>query len=135
MGDTQDIQFKKVEELLDYLPENELEIVLFLRKIILECMPDCKERLAYNIPFYYRHSRICYLSPATIAFGKISKAVTIGFCKGDSFLDETFATAKFASKLTFNSVDEIDVALLKKQVFEAILIDEKIVKARRRKIQ
>jgi hypothetical protein len=27
-----------------------IEIVLFLRKIVLECM-DCKEKLAYNVPF------------------------------------------------------------------------------------
>jgi hypothetical protein len=50
-------------------------------------------------------------------------------------LDETFATAKLDSKLTFNSLKEIDVAFVKQQIHEAILIDEKIVKARRRKIQ
>jgi hypothetical protein len=49
-------------------------------------------------------------------------------------LDETFATA-IDSKLTFNSLKEIDVAFVKQQIYEAILIDEKIVKARRRKIQ
>jgi hypothetical protein len=37
------------------------------------------------------------------------------------------------SKLTFNSLKEIDVAFVKQQIHEAILIDEKIVKARRRK--
>jgi hypothetical protein len=47
-------------------------------------------------------------------------------------LDETFATAKLDSKLTFNSLKEIDIAV-KQQIHEAILIDEKIVKARRRK--
>lgn len=131
MGNTQHIEFKTVDEFLDYLPADELEIVLFLRKIILECMPDCKEKLANNVPFYYRHSRICYIWPATIPWEKVSKGVAIGFCKGDSLLDETFTTAKF----TFNSVKEIDIALLKKQIKEAILIDEKIVKAKRRKIQ
>jgi hypothetical protein len=131
MGNTQGIEFKEVNELLDYLPEHELEIVLFLRKIILECMPDCKEKLAYNVPFYYRHSRICYIWPATIPWDKMSKSVAIGFCKGDSFLDETFETTKFS----YNSVDKVDIALLKEQIYEAILIDEKIVKARRRKIQ
>jgi hypothetical protein len=131
MGNTQGIQFKEVDEFLGYLPEREIEIVLFLRKIILECMPDCKEKLAYNVPFYYRHSRICYIWPATIPWEKMSKSVAIGFCKGDSFLDETFETTKF----TFNSVEEVDVVLLKEKIYEAILIDEKIVKARRRKIQ
>lgn len=131
MRNTQGIEFNTVDEFLDYLPADELEIVLFLRKIILECMPDCKEKLANNVPFYYRHSRICYIWPATIPWEKVSKGVAIGFCKGDSLLDETFATAK----IIFNSVKEIDIALLKKQIQEAILIDEKIVKAKRRKIQ
>lgn len=135
MGNPQGIQFGSVDEFLDQLPEGELEIVLFLRKIILECMPDLKEKLAYNVPFYYRHSRICYIWPASIPWGKVTYGVAIGFCKGASFLDETFETTKFTSKLTFNSVKEIDVALLKQQIYEAILIDEKIVKARRRRIQ
>lgn len=135
MGNPQGIQFQSIDECLDYLPEEELEIVLFLRKIILDCMPDCKEKLAYNVPFYYRHSRICYIWPTAVPWGKVSKGVAIGFCKGDSFLDETFETTKFASKLTFSSVDEIDIPLLKEQIYAAILIDEKIVKARRRKIQ
>ena len=135
MGNPQGIQVKSIDEFLDNLPEDELEIVLFLRKIILECMPDCKEKLAYNVPFYYRHSRICYIWPASIPWGKVEKGVAIGFCKGISFLDETFETTKFTSKLTFNSVKEIDVPLLKQQIYEAILVDNQIVKAKRRKIQ
>ncbi|MBG6110650.1 hypothetical protein IWX84_001530 [Flavobacterium sp. CG_9.10] len=135
MGNPQGIQFESVNEFLDNLPEEELEIVLFLRKIILECMPDCKEKLAYNVPFYYRHSRICYIWPASIPWGKVEKGVSIGFCKGASFLDETFETTKFASKLIFNSVKEIDVPILKQQIYEAILVDNQIVKAKRRKIQ
>ena len=135
MGNPQGIQFKSVDEFLDYLPEEELELVLFLRKIILECMPDCKEKLAYNVPFYYRHSRICYIWPASVPWGKVEKGVAIGFCKGAGFLDETFESAKFVAKRTFVSVKEIDVVLLKQQIFEAILLDEQIVKAKRRKIQ
>ena len=135
MGNPQGVQFKSIEEFLDYLPEEELELVLFLRKIILECMPDCKEKLAYNVPFYYRHSRICYIWPASVPWGEVTKGAAIGFCKGASFLDETFESAKFVAKRTFVSVKEIDVVLLKQQIYEAILIDEQIVKARRRRIQ
>jgi len=135
MGNPQGIQFKSVNEFLDNLPEEELEIVLFLQKIIMQCMPDCKEKLAYNVPFYYRHSRICYIWPASVPWGKVEKGVAIGFCKGASFLDETFETTKFISKRTFTSIKEIDVPLLKQQIYEAILVDNQIVKAKRRKIQ
>ena len=135
MGNTQELEFKTTEEFLEYLSKEDLEIVLFLRKIILECMPDCKEKLAYNVPFYYRHSKICYIWPYSVPWGKVEKGVAIGFCKGASFLDETFETTKFASKQIFNSVSEIDIVLLKQQIHEAILIDNQIVKAKRRKIQ
>ncbi|MFV5699477.1 DUF1801 domain-containing protein [Flavobacterium sp. ZT3R17] len=135
MGNPQGIQFKSTDEFLDYLPEEELEIVLFLRKIILECISNCKEKLAYNVPFYYCHSRICFIWPASIPWGKVEKGVAIGFCKNSSFLDETFETTKFTSKLTFTSVKEINIAFLRQQIYEAVLIDEQIVKAKRRKIQ
>lgn len=135
MENPQEIEFKSTEAFLDYLPKEELEIVLFLRKIVLECMPDCKEKLAYNVPFYYRHSKICYIWPASIPWEKINNGVGIAFCKGASLLDETFETATFNSKSLFYSIKDIDVVSLKKQINEAILIDEQIVKARRRRIQ
>jgi hypothetical protein len=47
-------------------------------------MPDCKEKLAYNVPFIT--SRICYIWPATIPWEIIRKVV--GFAKVIHF-DET----------------------------------------------
>jgi hypothetical protein len=135
MENPQDLQFKSMDDFLEYLPEEEKEIVLFLRKIVLECMPDSKEKLAYNVPFYYRHSKICYIWPASIPWGKVSSGVGIGFCKSASLLDETFETATFSAKSLFSAIKEIDVTALKAQIREAILIDEQIVKARRRRIQ
>jgi hypothetical protein len=135
MENPQEINFKSLDQFLDYLPEEELEIVAFLRKLVLECMPDCKERLAYNVPFYYRHSKICYIWPASIPWAKVRTGVGIGFCKGTSFLDETFETITFSSRSLFLSINEIDVVALKQQICEAILIDEQIVKLRRRRIQ
>jgi hypothetical protein len=41
MENPQEIE-SNLHEFLDYLPEEELEIVLFLRKIVLECMPTVK---------------------------------------------------------------------------------------------
>jgi hypothetical protein len=129
------IPFKTIDEFLNHLPEKELEIVLFLRKIIRECMPDLKEKLACNVPFYYSHSKICYIWPASIPWDKVKSGVGIGFCKGKSLLDETFETVTFSSESLFSSIEEIDVVSLKQQIYEAISIDEQIVKARRRKIQ
>jgi hypothetical protein len=135
MGNIQGITFNTLAELLDYLGEEQREVVLFLREIILECIPNCKEKLAYNVPFFYGHSRICYLWPAAVPGGEVAKGVAIGFCKNDSFLDATFETTPFASKSVFSTVSAIDVALLRQQIYQAVLIDNQIVKAKRRKIQ
>jgi hypothetical protein len=48
------VYFRNVTGFLDYLPADELKIVERLRELIFYCIPDAKEKLAYNIPFYYR---------------------------------------------------------------------------------
>ena len=54
----QAVAFNTVEECLAYLPHEQLQLVEQLRALVLECIPHCKEKLAYNVPFYYGHSRI-----------------------------------------------------------------------------
>jgi hypothetical protein len=64
----QDVHFRSIEEFLDYLSPDELKIVEALRKLILECIPDCEEKLSYNVPFYRRHLNICYIWPPSITW-------------------------------------------------------------------
>jgi hypothetical protein len=94
-------------------------------------MPDCKEKLAYNVPFTIVILNLLHMASHN-SLGNNSERCGYWFCKGDSFW---MKLCKVDSKLTFNSLKEIDVAFVKQQIYEAILIDEKIVKARRRKIQ
>lgn len=129
------MQVNTVSELLDRLPKEELEMVLFLRTYIVACIPNSKEQLAHHLPFYYGHSRICYLWPASVPGGGVEKGVAIGFCKSSSLADETFEATKDTSRLTFASMEDIDVALLKQQIDQAVTIDAQIAKAKRRKIQ
>lgn len=54
------IKFRSLIEFWDHLPENERIITDVLRQIILETLPgDCKEKLTFNVPFYYGKKRIC----------------------------------------------------------------------------
>ncbi|MCH8487328.1 MAG: DUF1801 domain-containing protein [Candidatus Cyclonatronum sp.] len=69
MNKFQHTKFKTVGAFLDYLPEKEREIVEALRNLITESLPECEEKLSYNVPFYYRNSRICYIWPASFALG------------------------------------------------------------------
>ena len=52
------------------LPENERIIVDILRQIILESLPKrCKEKISYNVPFFYGNKGICIIWPSTIPGG------------------------------------------------------------------
>lgn len=116
MSRIQPIKFKSVGEFFDFLPPDELIIVEQLRDIIFEELPDCKEKLAYNVLFYYRHSRICFVWPAAVPWGGIESGVALGFCKGHLLSDEINYLDKQDRKeirsKTFTSVEQINRDLL-----------------------
>jgi len=87
MGNPQKIKFENIADFLDSLPEDELRIVEMLSALIVECIPGCKEKSGYNVPFYYRHSRIVFIWPASVPWGAIDKGVALGFCRGTQLFD------------------------------------------------
>jgi hypothetical protein len=124
MNKFQDVHFSSVEDFLDYLPENEKGITLFLRKLIFDNIPNCVEKLAYNVPFYYLKSRICYIWPASVPWGKIKKeGVQFGFCEGHLLSNELNYLEKGNRKQvfikTFYKIPDIDTAILKVYLQEA----------------
>ena len=81
-------KFRSMGEFWEYLPENELVIVDYLRQIVLENLPkDHKERLAYNVPCFYRKRRICLIWPASVPRGGIKSGVLFGFSQGYKLKD------------------------------------------------
>src|SRR5829696_3835563 len=91
MNRFQDVDFRNVNDFLDYLPDKELGIVERLRELVFECIPDAKEKLAYNVPFYYRHSRICFIWPGIVQWGKTKKAgVQFALCRGNLLADPSY---------------------------------------------
>ena len=67
----QNVSFQSVEDFLMYLPDEERKIVDALRKLILHVMPDAKEKLSYNVPYFWLHSRVCFIWPSAIPWGKV----------------------------------------------------------------
>lgn len=124
------ISFKSIQDFLEYLPKSELKIVDKLRKIILGCMPNGKEKLSYNVPFYYQHKRVLYIWPSSIPWGGTKEAgtVSLGFCKGQQLTDEhgilNKADRKEIASINFKSTKEIDADVLRSYIFEALFIDE-----------
>jgi uncharacterized protein YdhG (YjbR/CyaY superfamily) len=125
----QEVDFGSIEEFLEFLPQDELKIVELLRKIIFYCIPDIEEKISYNVPFYKRHSNICYIWPGSVQWGNVKHSgVQFGFNKGYLMQDEINWLDKGNRKQVylkiFHSVKEIDVDLLKAYIYEAALVDE-----------
>lgn len=117
-----------VAQVFDLLPEKERIIADVLRQIILETLPPvCKEKLAYNVPFFYGKKRICLIWPATIPRGGIKEGVLLGFCQGfrlvdaDQYLDR--GTNKQVYYKIFKSPEEIDEQAIRKLLLEAVRTD------------
>ncbi len=124
----QNVSFSSVDECLDFLPPDELKILLFLRKIIFSCIPDCTEKLSYNVPYYKRRKNICFLWPGSITWAKVGqKGVRMGFTCGNLLADERNYLEKGERKQVywkdFTDVREIDVDLIRSFLFQALEID------------
>ena len=128
----QNVSFKSVEEFLEFLPDDELRITEFLRKIVFECIPDVTEKLAYNVPYYKRHKNICFIWPASVLWGKKKtySGVRFGFVSGHLLPDEPGFLDKGERKSVywkdFGNLKEIDVELLKAYIYEAVLVDQQL---------
>ena len=133
----QSVKFRNIDDFLEFLPQEELEIVEFLREIVYECVPDVKEKLSYNVPYFKRFYNICFIWPASVFWGskKTYEGVRFGFTKGylmqdeHDYLDKT--NRKQVYMRDFKSIEEIDVQVLKSYLFEAVVIDEELFKAKK----
>nr|WP_293834367.1 DUF1801 domain-containing protein [uncultured Arsenicibacter sp.] len=130
MNPLQPVHVRDVGELLEYLPDHERQIVDALRSIIFSCIPGCREKIAYNVPFYSRRKRICFIWPASVPWGKVKKGVRLGFSNGYLLSDELNYLEKGGRKHVycrdFTSVQDINVDLLKTFLFEAVVVDEEL---------
>ncbi|TMI81228.1 MAG: hypothetical protein E6H10_11960 [Bacteroidetes bacterium] len=115
-------------QLFERLPENERIIVDVLRQIVMENLPStCKEKLAFNVPYFYGKRGICIIWPSTIPRGGIKQGVLLGFWQGNKLNDKdvylTHGTNKKVFYKIFNDVNEIDEAAVVKLLKDAVRID------------
>lgn len=129
MPDAPSLKIKSLVHLYDLLPQEERIITDVLRQIIAETLPAyCKEKISYNVPFFYGNRSICIVWPATVPRGGIKKGVLLGFWYGNRLKDEgnylTHGTNKQVFYKIFYSADEIKAAPLRKILKEAARLDE-----------
>ncbi len=132
MGNPQQIKFWNLADFTESLPEHELKIVNFLREVILSAIPECAEKLAYNVPFYYLKYRVCYIWPASVPWGGLEEGVAIGFCKGDLLSNAHEVDSKGMTKVIFTDVKQINVKQIEQLLFEAAILDKESYEAKKR---
>ena len=121
-------KIKSLIQLFETLPEEERIIVDVLRQIILENLPDhFKEKISYNVPFFYGKKGICIIWPATIPRGGIKEGVLLGFWYGNKLKDEdsylTHGSNKQIFYKIFKRAEEIDEEAIVKLLNEAVQLD------------
>ena len=122
----------KIESYLDLfaiLPVDERIMVDVLREIVREVLPpNCKEKISYNVPFFYGNKGICIIWPSAIPRGGIKKGVLFGFWYGnklndiDNFL--THGTNKQIYYKIYLTPEEIDDKPIRKLLMEAVRVDK-----------
>ncbi len=122
------MKIKNLLELYALLPEDEKLIVDVLRQIIIGSLPAyCKEKVSYNVPFFYGNKGICIIWPSTVPRGGIKKGVLLGFWYGNKLKDEdgflTHGSNKQIFYKIYQNVEEIDEKPIQKLLKEAIRLD------------
>lgn len=124
------VKFQSYLEFYDFIsPEHQL-MVTFLKDIIKETIPDIKEKLSWNVPFFYKKKSICFIWPGSAPWGdKTNKDVQLGFTKGyllrsNSYLE--IGNRKQVRIKTFNSLTEIeeDLEIIIELLREAVALDK-----------
>ncbi len=126
-------KIKSILQLYELLPDEERVITDVLRQIIAENLPGhCKEKISYNVLFFYGNRGICIIWPSTIPRGGIKKGVLLGFWYGNRLKDTdhylTHGTNKQIFYKIFYTADDINENAIVKLLQEAVQVDNQFVK-------
>lgn len=132
-------KFGSIEEFLEFLPEEEYQITALLRGMVLDTIPDIKEKLSYQVPYYSRFRNICFIWPGSVFWGskRQYQGVRFGFTQGyllsdpDNYLEK--GNRKYVFWRDYLNPAEIDQGMVHMFLSEAILIDQELALAKRKK--
>jgi hypothetical protein len=123
------LKIKSLLQLYELLPEQERIIVDVLRQIITGNLPSyCKEKISYNVPFFYGKKGICIVWPSTVPRGGIKKGVLLGFWYGNKLNDVngylTHGTNKQIFYKIYHTVEEVNEEEITLLLQEAVKLDQ-----------
>jgi hypothetical protein len=122
------LKIKSLLQLYEMLPGNERIIVDVLRELVKANLPaGCKEKISFNVPYFYGNKGICIIWPATVPGGGIKKGVLFGLWYGNRLKDKAgyliHGTNKQIFYKIFMAADEIDDAVITALIQEALAVD------------
>lgn len=125
----QSVHFRSIDECLDFLAEDERMITEQLRALVHDSIPQVREKLAYNVPYFYRRANICFIWPGSIAWGqKQNPGVRLGFTQGHLLDDEICYLDRGNRKQVywrdFFHLQDLDHELIMALLSEAAELDE-----------
>lgn len=137
---------KSVDEMIANLPKDEQLIVKRLRALVHECLPFATEKGYYDmdVPFYTRHRLICFIWPASVAWGskrpaeaQKRKGVALGFSQGNLMSNENGILKSEGRKqvyvMYFHSLKDINDDEVRALLFEAGMIDDAFGEKKKKK--
>jgi hypothetical protein len=73
-------KIRSILQLYEAIPESERIIVDVLRHMILDDLPPyCREKISFNLPFFYGNKGICIIWPSSIPRGASKRVCCWGF--------------------------------------------------------
>src|ERR1700704_4730485 len=82
------IKIRSLVQLYEVIPDDQRIMVDVLRQIVIENLPKrCKEKISFNVPYFYGNRGICIIWPAAIPRGGIKKGVLFGLWQGNRLAD------------------------------------------------
>jgi hypothetical protein len=119
-------------QLYEILPERERIIVDILRQIIIENLPGyCREKISYNVPYFYGKKGIAIIWPASIPRGGITEGVLLGFWQGIKLKDVDNYLIRGTNKKVFykiyKSPKDINQKAIIKLLNEALSLDQEFL--------
>ena len=138
MKNDSSFKIKSILQLYELLPENERIITDVLRQIVTaHLLENCKEKISFNVPYFFGNKGICIIWPATIPRGGIKKGVLLGFWYGNKLKDAdnylTHGTNKQIFYKIFTDVNQINEKAIVKLFKEATKLDNQWVSKAKRK--
>jgi len=106
------------------------KLLRVLHELILNQF-DLQAKIRYRIPFYYNKSWICYLNPIK------ENGVELCFLRANELSNESgaldFKDRKQVAGISYFSLEEIDERVLNPIIQEALILDETVKYASKRK--